>query len=199
MIRFILIPAFFLVSCGLPGGVRSPAPAVRSWRGPQVWQNDINAFIARDKVGPPPEGAVLFMGSSSTRMWDLKKYFPGLPVINRGFGGSYISDSANYTDSIAAPYKPRVVVLYAGDNDIADGKPPKLVASDFGYFLSSLRVKLPRAPVVYIAIKPSPARWELWPVMREANGLIKRSCELRQPCRFVDASSSMLGRSQRPS
>jgi lysophospholipase L1-like esterase len=131
-------------------------------------------------------------------MWDLKKYFPELSVINRGFGGSYISDSSNYADIIAAPYKPRLIVFYAGDNDIADSKPPKRVANDFNFFMGSVRFKLPQVPIVFISIKPSPGRWPLWEKMQEANGLIKTLCELKQPCRFLDVGPAMLGSNGKP-
>lgn len=181
------------VACGLPRAVRSPAPAVNAWRGSQVWQKDIDAFAETDRTSPPPGNAALFMGSSSIRMWDLKKYFTGIPVVNRGFGGSYISDSAYYAGRIAAPCKPRVIVLYAGDNDITDGKPPERVAADFNDFTGAVRAGSPGVPVIYISIKPSPSRWKLWPKMLEANALIKRSCEARQPCRFLDVGPSMLG------
>lgn len=194
----VLAFALFTASCGIQPNVRPQVSRPTSWRGPQVWQNDIDAFVRKDRTDPPPANGVLFMGSSSVRMWDLKRYFPDLPAINRGFGGSYVSDSANYTDSIAAPYKPRLVVLYAGDNDLADGKPPQRVLSDFNYFLASLRSGLPGEPVVYVSIKPSPARWELWPLAQETNGLIKGACERQPPCTFLDVGPAMLGPDGKP-
>jgi len=89
-------------------------------------------------------------------------------------------------------------VLYAGDNDAADGKPPARIAADFDYFLASLRAGTPGVPVIYISIKPSPARWELWPAMQEANALITRSCGAQPPCRFLDVGPAMLGPGGRP-
>lgn len=194
----ILGAILFAAACAQPRDLRSPGAQPQTWRGPQVWQKDIDAFMKMDAAAFPQPNAVLFMGSSSIRMWDVKKYFPELSVINRGFGGSYIADSANYADTIAAPYRPRLVVFYAGDNDIADGKPPKRVADDFNFFMGSLRFKLPRVPVIYISIKPSPARWPLWPVMQEANGLIKALCEIQQPCQVLDVAPAMLAPNGNP-
>jgi lysophospholipase L1-like esterase len=176
---------------------RASAPSAPAARNPQLWANDIAAFEKADAAATPPEGAVLFMGSSSVRMWDLKKYFPGLSAINRGFGGSYISDSTHYADRIAVPYKPRLIVLYAGDNEITDGRDPELVASDFGDFLARVRVK-ERVPVIFISIKPSPLRLALWPRMRQANKLIKLNCGRQPECRFLDVSSAMLDRDEKP-
>jgi lysophospholipase L1-like esterase len=182
--------------------VPTPAPAsvlaAGECHGPQYWQNDIANFLKMDEAGFPPANAVLFMGSSSIRMWDLKKYFTDLPVINRGFGGSCISESTYYTDKIAAPYKPRLIVFYSGENDIADTKPPELVAADFETFMTTISEELPGVPVIYISIKPSLARWALWPEMRAANELLGVSCGRRTNCRFLDVTSAMLGEDGKP-
>src|SRR5258707_5621029 len=82
------------------------------------WEKDIAAFEAQDKEKAPPKQAVVFVGSSSIRLWNLKKSFPDLDVINRGFGGSRIADSVHFADRLIVQYKPRLVVFYAGDNDI---------------------------------------------------------------------------------
>ena len=75
-------------------------------------------FEAADKQTPPPKDAVLFVGSSSIRLWDLKKSFPDLVAINRGFGGSQMSDAARHARRLINVYKPRLIVLYEGDNDL---------------------------------------------------------------------------------
>lgn len=115
------------------------------------WEKAIQSFENKDKKTPPPKNAVLFVGSSSIRMWDLPKYFPGLKVINRGFGGSQVADSVQYMSRIITPHIPQVVVLYAGDNDIAAGKSPETVFSDFKKFADSLRRDLPEARLIYIS------------------------------------------------
>src|SRR5687767_2688782 len=100
------------------------APATK----PAPFEKDIRAFEAADAENPPAPGGVLFVGSSSIRLWKtLAEDFPGVPVINRGFGGSRIAHSTQYADRIVIPYKPKTVVFYAGDNDIAGGLTPEQV------------------------------------------------------------------------
>ena len=112
------------------------------------WGKDIRAFEAADKTNPPPQGAVLFIGSSSIRLWtNLAQAFPGHKVLNRGFGGSQLSDSVAFVDRIVTPYKPKLVLLYAGDNDIASGKSPERILSDFkASMLHSRRRASPTSP-----------------------------------------------------
>ena len=188
----LLGSVFFAAACVTTQKLPAPGRPPAAWRGPEIWEPDIAGFAKADEAGFPPANAVLFMGSSSIRLWDLKKYFPGLSAVNRGFGGSYISDSAYYASRIAVPYKPRLILFYSGDNDIADNKPPDRLAADFEGFLAAAREKSPRLPVIYISIKPSPARWALWPKMREANGLIEASCLRQPPCSYLDVGKAML-------
>ena len=140
---------------------------------PQSWQHDIDRLVADDSAHPPPRHGVLFVGSSSIRMWTtLTADFPGVPVINRGFGGSAIADATYFADRIVVPYRPRLIVMYAGDNDIAEGCTPRQVLDAFETFIARVRRDLPDVAVAYISIKPSIARWSMWPRMHEANRLI---------------------------
>ncbi len=91
---------------------------------PLRFEQAIVAFEKQDAIAPVAQNAILFVGSSSIRKWDLQKWLPGQPVINRGFGGSVLNDSLYYIDRIVSKYRPRMVVLYAGDNDIAAGLAP---------------------------------------------------------------------------
>ena len=136
---------------------------------PDRWESAIQAFEAGEKAQPSPEGGIVFIGSSSIRFWDLAKWFPQLPVVNRGFGGSEIADSTRYADRILLPLTPRVVVLYAGDNDISQGKTPDQVASDYRAFVAKVHGALPKTRIVFIAVKPSLSRWNLVGAMRETN------------------------------
>jgi hypothetical protein len=107
---------------------------------PARWEKDIKAFEAADKTNPPPKNAILFIGSSSVRGWKtLAQDFPEHKVINRGFGGSHLNDSVHYFDRIVAPYKPRMIVVYAGSNDITFGKKPETVFADFKAFVEKTR------------------------------------------------------------
>jgi len=136
---------------------------------------EINAFQAADQKQPPPPGAVLFMGSSSIRLWaTLAQDFPEIPVINRGFGGSLIQDSTKFADRIAIPYNPKIIVLYAGTNDLAYGnKKPLQVLSDFEAFVARIHAGLPQTRIVYISINPSVARWNEEADVLETNHLIE--------------------------
>jgi lysophospholipase L1-like esterase len=166
---------------------------------PQSWQAEIDRLVANDAAHPPPRDAVLFVGSSSIRMWTtLAIDFPGVPVINRGFGGSTIADSTYFADRIIIPYRPRLIVVYAGDNDIAEGLSPRQVLDDFRAFVARVRGGLPDVAIAYISIKPSIARRALWPRMREANRLIDEWSRTQSRVSFVDVSTRMLDRHGRP-
>src|SRR3954462_2033114 len=132
--RARLTAALILVVTFLAAGQARTAP----------FEKEIEAFEAADKTNPPPKNAILFIGSSSIRMWkDLAKDFPEFQVINRGFGGSEISDSVHYADRIVLPYHPRQIIMYAGGNDIHGGKSPEQVFSDFKAFVGAVRKALP--------------------------------------------------------
>lgn len=175
-----------------------PAVAAEDAEAERRWGEAIAAFEESDRKAPPPEDGILFVGSSSIRLWDLEDFFPDLPVINRGFGGSQVSDTVHFADRIVLPYKPRIVVLYAGDNDIAAGESPDQVAADFRQLARIINEKLPRTRIVYIAIKPSIARWKLYDAMRQANEQIQALCERDGRLTFVDIATPMLGEDGRP-
>jgi lysophospholipase L1-like esterase len=162
------------------------------------WERTIAAFEAEDAKSPPPKDAVLFVGSSSVRLWDLKKSFPELATINRGFGGSQMSDAAKYVQRIITPYKPRLIVLYEGDNDLAAKKTPGDVAADFDRLLKIVRSDLPITPVVVIGCKPSPKRWALIEQQRELNRLLAERCEKDGHAKLLDIEKPMLGEDGEP-
>lgn len=156
------------------------------------WEKTIRHFEEHDKKSPSPKNAILFVGSSSIRGWDLLKYFPGLKMINRGFGGSHIADSVEFVSRIVIPYEPEIVVLYAGDNDINAGKSPERVFGDFKAFVKVVHDNLPETRIVFIAIKPSIRRWGLVGRMRETNALISALIEKDNRLRYVDIDTPML-------
>jgi lysophospholipase L1-like esterase len=164
------------------------------------WEKDIAAFEAQDAISRPPRRAVLFVGSSSIRLWNLKESFPDLETINRGFGGSELADSVRYADRIVIKHRPRIVVLYAGDNDIAAGKSPKRVLSDFQQFVRVVQSRLPNTNIIYIAVKPSIKRWSLIDKIRETNRLIRDEIAAQKTDRlaFLDTEKPMLGDDGRP-
>lgn len=157
------------------------------------WEEEFRRFAEQDQATPPATGGVLFVGSSSIRRWNLAESFPDEKFLNRGFGGSQLADSVQAVDRIILPYRPAVVVVYAGDNDIAAGKSPELVADDFKALVKAIHTGLPTARIIYISIKPSTARWKLVDNIRAANTLIHRHCLHDSRLAFVDLFPSMLG------
>lgn len=175
------------------------AAAAAKETGPLEWRAAIDAFAAQDQAHPPPQHGVLFIGSSSINFWhSLAEDFPGVPVINRGFGGSAIEDSTYYVDRIVTPYHPKLIVMYAGDNDVYEGHSAAQVADDFKGFVARVRKDLPAVPIVYVSIKPSVARWSLWPTMRQANDLIRDWAATQRGVRFVDIAPAMLDAQGKP-
>ncbi len=163
------------------------------------WNREIAAFQAADRAQPPAAGAVLFIGSSSIRMWtSLATDFPELRTINRGFGGSEIADSTYFADRIVGPYHPRAIVMYAGDNDLQDGDSPVRVRDDFAAFVRKARSYDPGVPIAFIAIKPSMARKALLPKIREANALVRAYAASQHGVAYLDVFTPMLGQDGLP-
>jgi lysophospholipase L1-like esterase len=175
------------------------ALALPALAAPEKWAAAIDKFTAADASNPPPRDAVLFIGSSSIARWtSLAKDFPGHQVINRGFGGSELADSVFYLDRIAIPYRPRVIVLYAGDNDLNAGKTPETVAADFAAFCTKVHAALPATRVVFISVKPSPVRWKIHAQGEKANALIAAHCAQDKRRAFVDIWPPMLDATGQP-
>lgn len=163
------------------------------------WKDEIDRMLAADAAHAPVQDGVLFIGSSSIRLWTtLARDFPGIPVVNRGFGGSMLADATRNVGRLVTPFHPRVVVIYAGDNDIAAKRSPSQVLADFKEFVARVRRDSPRIPVLYLAIKPSVARFALWPKMREANESIAAWARTRRDVLVVDATKSMLDAAGQP-
>lgn len=160
---------------------------------PDKWAADIEKLTAADAIQPPPSGAVVFVGSSSIRLWTtLAGDFPGVVSINRGFGGSELADSVFYADRIVIPHQPRLVVVYAGENDLWDGKSPGTVLADLQAFRSRVHAALPKTKILYLAIKESPSRARIREQVRSANRLIAADCATDTRCIFVDVATPLL-------
>ena len=159
-----------LVLTTVPLFAQNKAPSDR-------WERDIQAFEAADKQSPPPKDAVLFIGASGIKRWTtLASDFPEYSVINRA--GSVVSaksiDSVHFADRIVIPYKPRLILLQTGGNDINAGKPPEEVAADFQKFVEKVRAGLPDVKIAFMGLQPSPARWTQADKQKEANRLIQQ-------------------------
>lgn len=163
------------------------------------WEREISAFEKHDQASPPPKGAVVFVGSSSIRLWkDLGTTFLPKLVLNRGFGGSEIRDSTYFVSRIITPYQPRMVVLYAGDNDIAAGRTANETFNDFKEFAKAVRSQVPEAKIVFISIKPSPLRWKFVSIVEDANTQIKDFIHKQKHMVYIDVFHPMLGKDGQP-
>lgn len=195
----LLAAALLLAACaqtGAPQEARRAGPDPVS--SPQ-WAQDMARFAKEDATRPPPARPVVFTGSSSVRFWDtLAQDFPGVPVLNRGFGGSQVRDATWYADQVAIRYQPRRILLYAGDNDIDAGRTPAQVLADFRAFVARVRQDLPETPVAYLAIKPSPLRVSQLPAQREANALVRAWAAETDGVDYIDVATPMLDAQGQP-
>lgn len=160
------------------------------------WEKDIAALEAKQKEQPAAPGSLLFVGSSSIRMWDLGASWPEENTVNQGFGGSMLSDTVHFFDRLVVPPRPRAVIVYAGDNDIAKGHSAEEVVADFKALVSRCEEKLSGVPLVYVAIKPSVRRWELWPEMERANEAIAAICGSKGHLHYADIATPMLAEAE---
>ncbi|MBB3179470.1 SGNH/GDSL hydrolase family protein [Variovorax sp. Sphag1AA] len=163
------------------------------------WQPELQAFAAADRTIAP--GGVVAVGSSTVRFWTtLPKDFPWVPggVVNRGFGGSTLHDCSLLVEPLVLRLAPRHVLLYAGDNDLAEGRTPQQVLEDLQRFVRAVRAELPATRISYISIKPSPSRETLLPAMREANAAIAAWLKTVPNTDFIDVFNPMLDANGRP-
>jgi lysophospholipase L1-like esterase len=184
-----------------PAPAASPASATSTPTTVNVARSEaeIRRFEAADRGAPVAPGGVVFVGSSSFRLWpNIAADFPGVPVLNRGFGGSTLPEVNHYVPRIVLPYRPRLVVLYAGDNDLNDGRTPADVLADYRTFVTMVRRELPSARIAFVSIKPSPSRWALMSSMREANRLIREEVSRDNLQTYVDVFTPMLRADGRP-
>ena len=178
----------------LPAAGSGPSAAgAEKTNGPARWDAEVAKLEAGLKTNPPAPGGILFVGSSSIRLWDLERDFPDLTLANCGFGGSMIADSTHFAPRLVIPWKPRLVVFYAGDNDSANGLSTVRIAEDFRVFAATVQHALPACRILYIPIKPSIQRKKLLPLQREANALIEKHCATDSTqLQYVDLATPLL-------
>ena len=167
---------------------KSDAPFAR-------FQNEIDNFIQQDKENSFPINGIMMTGSSSIRMWkSMKEDFPKFPVLNRGFGGATIPEVLHFTGKYIFQHEPQIIVFYCGENDISEGASPEAVFAFFKVFVKVIETRLPKTKLVYISMKPSIARWNLWPQYQAGEKLIKDFVDQNPKIEYMDASISMLGK-----
>jgi len=161
---------------------------------PPFW-NDIQDFKRQDSISFPGTGKILFVGSSSFTKWkDVQDYFPGYPIVNRGFGGSSLPDVIRYREDVIFKYKPKQIVIYCGENDLAasDTVSAATVVKRFKELFGLIRGRFKNVPVAFVSLKPSPSRQHLMPKMLVANLTIKNYLRKRKKTAFIDVYYKML-------
>lgn len=161
---------------------------------PARFAKEIEKMAAADAAQPPPSNAVLFVGSSSIRMWkNLAADMKGHVALNRGFGGAQVPDVLHYFDVVVKPPAPRAIVFYCGENDIASSRSPGQVRDDFVEFVRRARAVSPGVPIACLSMKPSPKRWALWDKISAGNRLVAEACAAGTGLTFLDVGKPMLG------
>lgn len=170
------------------------------YRDPQKMAGPVEKFIEQDRVAAPPKGAVVCVGSSSIRMWHgrLAEDLEPLTVVGRGFGGSNMNELLHYLEPLVLKHEPRAVLIYEGDNDIAQGVPPGAIAQTLEKVLGKIEAAQPGCRVYVLAVKPSPKRWSMWPKMQEVNALFASMAEERDDLTYIDIAGPMLGDDGQP-
>lgn len=178
---------------GLVSQAQTPAPDFSRW------EKDIAAFEQRDRTNPPPQNALLFVGSSTILLWKtLAEDLPNHKVINRGFGGSQIVDATHFAERLIFPHQPKMVLLRSGGNDINAGKSPEQVFADFKAFVAKVQGKLPKTEIVFIALSPSIARWEQADKGMALNAMVKQFTQTARRVRYLDAADISLSADGKP-
>lgn len=184
------------ICCLLVWSVFAPTASAQD---PKRFEKEIAAFAAADTTNPPPKDAILFIGSSTFRKWTtLAADFPGRKVFNRGFGGSQMSDSIYYFDRIVAPYRPSLILLYDGSNDIDAGKTPEQVFQDFKTFVAKVHEQLPQTRLDFVSILTTPVRAAQVEKVKEANRLIRDFILHDGKLAYIDAFPALLGPDGKP-
>jgi lysophospholipase L1-like esterase len=164
-----------------------------------AFEKDILAFEAADRANPPPAGAILLVGDSQFTRWKtVHEDLPEYRIINRGFGGSKMSDLLLYTSRIVLPYKPRMIVVNEGGNDIHAGRTPEQLLADITDFVGQVRAVLPDAPILYSGLAPSPARWGESDTRMRFNGMLRSFLASGKNLVYLDLFDAYLGADGKP-
>jgi lysophospholipase L1-like esterase len=177
---------------------RVPAIALQE-ASPTRFQSAIDNFLESDKVNPPPQRAILFIGSSIFRQWEnLKEQMTPLPVFNRAFGGSRTGDILYYMDKVVLSYEPRIIVYYCGSNDVNAGETVDAISRRFREFVSRIHEKLPDTRVFFISINRAPQKQDRWDIVDEANRRVREYCSMDRRLGYIDVNPALFDQAGNP-
>jgi len=183
----------------ITGSLATMVPAADVKNADVPFEKDIVAFETSDRTTPPPKGAILFVGDSQFTRWkSIHDDLQGYTVINRGFGGSKMADVLRYTDRIVIPYRPRLIVVNAGGNDIHAGRTPEEVLSDFKSFVAKVQAALPQTRIALSGLQPSPARWNQADTRRRFNTMLRAYVATQKNVVYLDLFDAYLGADGKP-
>lgn len=165
-----------------------PSPALA-----EKFEQQVQVYETEDRASPPPKGAILFAGDSQFFRWKtIHEDLAGYTLINRGIDSFQLRDMIHYVDRLTIPYQPRLIVMHVGGNDVHNGRTPEQVLADFKTFVSLVRAKLPKVPIIFSSTTPGPARWDEAPQRVEANRVIREYIATQPDLKFIDLWSAML-------
>ena len=155
-----------------------------------AFENEIKSYEKQDSISMPAKGQILFIGSSSFRIWKtFSTDLAGIPAFNRGFGGSTMTDALYYFDRMVVKYAPSAVVVYEGDNDLAKGKSIEELAKEYEDFSNRLKKALPKTKLVYLAVRPSLSRIAIVDKQKQFNVWLEKYCKSQKGRFFLDMHS----------
>ncbi len=198
---FFSLLLVFEMSCKHESGKHSQAGMIPRGDTTQIdrFEGEIKAYEAADQAQMPAKGGVLFVGSSSIRLWTtVAQDFAPLPVINRGIGGSTTPEIIHYAKRIVYKYEPSVIVYYCGENDMASDTPPQVAFQNFKKFIGETEKNLANASIIFISAKPSASRWHLWKSYQQFNTMVEQFAQSRPNMRYVDVTKELLGPNGEP-
>ena len=156
----------------------------------QAFEKEIRNYEKQDSISMPAIGQILFIGSSSFRIWKtFATDLAGISAINRGFGGSTMADALYYFDRMVIKYAPSTVVVYEGDNDLAKGKSIEELAKEYEDFSNRLKKALPKTKLVYLAVRPSLSRIAIVDKQKQFNLWLEKYCKSQKGRFFLDMHS----------
>lgn len=174
---------------------RAPAPAPREIR----FQEQIAAFVEQDRTNPPPQRAILFIGSSIFRQWtNVKDHMSPLPAFNRGFGGSRTWEILHYMDKIVLPYRPRIIVYYGGSNDVNAGESAPAIVGRIKEFVSRTHAVLPDTRIYYVSINKAPQKRDRWNVVEQVNADVKALADASADLDYIDVNPVLFNSAGEP-